>query len=77
MNANINLNQTTTTLEACVKETTNWGENLFTNICTGQVVEVEWGTVEYLIAMLLFPALGVMVAAVIGGFLMILRDSLR
>lgn len=37
-------------ISACIKEMSNWGENIYTNICTGAVTIVPWGTAEYGVA---------------------------
>ena len=44
---NINLNLESKTLEACIKQTYDIGANVYTNICTGQVSEVPWGSLDW------------------------------
>ncbi len=46
---NINLNLESKTLEACIKQTYDIGANVYTNICTGQVSEVPWGSMDWVV----------------------------
>jgi hypothetical protein len=34
-------------ISSCIKETSNWGEHIYTNVCTGAVTIVPWGIAEY------------------------------
>lgn len=63
MNHDVNLNST-----ECLVRMSDWGESTVTNICTGVVKTVEWGTMEYVgavaIMILGLFILGMLVAAV-------------
>ncbi len=61
----INLNLDAKTLEACIKETYNFGANIYTNICDGSVTNVPWGSLDWFMLALLFGLL------IIGAVLII------
>ena len=63
----VNLNIDAKTLEQCLKSTSNFGETILRNICTGQTTTVPWGSVDWALAIFLC-LLGAAVLGVIIGF---------
>ena len=49
----VNLNVDAKTLEQCLKSTSNFGETIYRNICTGAQTAVAWGSVDWTIALVL------------------------
>lgn len=70
----VNLNVDAKTLEQCLKATSNYGETLYRNICTGTVTSVPWGTVDWALAIVL-TSLGVaLLGVLLVGCVAFLRD---
>jgi hypothetical protein len=55
-------------LAKCLKESTDFGVNHIHNICTGSVVDVPWGSVDWLLCIGLIGFLGGM-AMLFGGMM--------
>lgn len=50
----LNLNIDSKTLEQCLRSVNNFGSTTYQNICTNQATTVQWGTVDYAVAIVLF-----------------------
>jgi hypothetical protein len=61
--SDINLNST-----ECLVHTTNFGEFIVTNICSGKITNVPWGTLDWLGAF----GVGVLALLMIGIFVALL-----
>ena len=47
----------------CIHTTSNWGETIYRNICSGSSAVVPWGSVDYMFGIIL---------ASLGAFLLLL-----
>lgn len=58
----------TTTLDfsQCLQKASNWGETVFTNVCSGAISHVPWGTMDYVGCSVLL-GLGVLAIAIMIG----------
>jgi len=71
---NINLNQDVQTLDACLKEINTVGSTTYQNICTGEVSQVMWGGMDWLLGGLL-AAMLVLLIGMIGFLILVMKNA--
>ncbi len=53
----------------CIKSYMNWGETVYVNICTHTSQSVQWGSVDYFLAMFM--------SALVGSFFLFLLLAIK
>jgi len=71
---NVNLNLDSQTLEQCLKTVSNFGNSKLINICNGQINIIPWGTVDWLVAIILI-IIGLGVCGIILGVVFCILDN--
>ena len=68
MNDQLTINQNTS---ACIHVMTNWGENIYTNVCTGAVTVVPWGAMEMFVTGV---CLSILAICAVGTLITVVRS---
>lgn len=70
MENTLNLKVDNKTLEACLKTINNIGSTIHQNICTGEAVTIQWGTLDWALALFfaaILIAMIIMLTTIITG----------
>lgn len=59
----------------CIKQTMDFGANIFTNICSGTVVTVQWGSMDYITAAMLSGAVLAILAVLIIVVVLLIKEG--
>ena len=58
----------------CIQSISNFGETIYTNICSGVTTSLQWGTADWAAAVFLCFLVAVIFVAVLGFAVMVIGD---